>query len=109
MFHYRQQLINWLIKNVKDRVLFNALESGTVELLGGFERLPGSSASGWIVRLMTTYNTEYLIAITATDPIRWYRIQEVDWSTWSGNKSKHPLYQGDDPEKYYANSKSSSN
>jgi len=99
MVHHRQQLLNWLSKNLQDRVLLNALEYGTVELLGGFNKLPGSSTPGWIVKLITANGKKHFVAI-ASNPLCWFRIKSVPWKNWDGDRSSNPLYQGDNPRRY---------
>ena len=105
MFHSRQHLIQWLQENLTDRVLQNLLQGGgKLELLGGFSPLPSSSLSGWIVAL-TSYTTGrgHYICIGVDEEtgfVRWWQTEEVDWQNWDGDKSKNPLYCGDNPEAY---------
>ena len=110
MFHNRQHLFQWLndnLTNLTDRVLHNLLQGGgQTELLGGFDPLPGSKGPGWIVKL-TSYRTgqTYYVCIGVselTGQPRWWRTEaeKVCWQDWGGEKSKNPLYRGDDPERY---------
>ena len=107
MFHSRQHLITWLQDNLTDRVLRNLLEGGgKLELLGGFQPLPGSSLglAGWIVAL-TSYRTGqcYYVCIGINEDTgqpRWWRTDQVDWRNWDGGESENPLYCGDNSEVY---------
>jgi len=100
MFHHRQQLINWLFKNVTDRVIKNALESGGVECCGRFDTLPTTNLPGWIVVITGRFKT-YNIGIVADNfKLRWFRIKEIPWQNWIGDIAKSDIYRGDNPEKY---------
>lgn len=104
MFHNKQHLIQWLQDNLTDHVLQSLIQHGELELLGGFDPLPGSSNPGWIVAL-TSYRTgkTYYICIGIdkdTGQPRWWRTEKVKWQNWDGDKSKNSLYCGDVPNKY---------
>jgi len=96
MIHSRTELIQWVRKNVTDLVLQNAMEWGQIQNLGGFWPLPTSSRPGWIVRITTGRNRTYHIAIGVKDfGLYWFRLKEVDWSTWAGHRTTNELYRGD--------------
>lgn len=101
MFYNRQHLFTWLCKNVTDRVLSTALDTGVVELLGGFKPLPTSNKPGWIVRVTSVYNTTYIIAV-AVDRGKpyWFQVQDFSWCHYVGDTASNPLYQGDEPRVY---------
>ncbi len=103
MIHTRSELIDWIKKNVDDRVLLKALDCGTVECLGGFNPLPTSTNPGWIVRLQSPFGATYLIAVawdTANFRLYWFRAPDVPWENWAGNQTENRLYRGDYPELY---------
>ena len=102
MIHHRQQLINWLLKNVTDRVIQNVMESGRIENYGGFDPLPTTNLPGWIVAITSGRGRVYNIAIVADTnfTMRWFRIKDVPWSDWVGDVAKVSVYRGDAPEKY---------
>jgi len=102
MIHHRQQLINWLLKNVTDRVILNAIESGRIENYGGFNPLPTTNFPGWVVAVTSVRNKTYNIAIVAdiNFTMRWFRIKDVPWSDWVGDTATSKVHQGDNPEKY---------
>lgn len=103
MIHSREQLISWLTKAAKDDVLLlSALnDSGTrVEILGSFDPLPGSEKPGWLIRLVTQYGREELVAIVKDHLGRPHHIffaPGVDWNTWQG-PSDDVLVGGDNNE-----------
>ena len=102
MVHHKQQLLKFLEQNIKDRVLQNVLDSGVVEFLGGFRPLL-KDIPGWIVQLTSCHNTVYNIGIFEDiniGKLRWFRLTEIPWENWVGDKSENRLYQGDKPEKY---------
>lgn len=103
MIHTRQQLIDWVVAHVADRVLRNAVAGGQVELLGGFNPLPTSTNAGWIVRATSLSKHEYLIAVAVdpdTDAPYWFQARRIEWDKWIGHTSENPLYQGDNPRLY---------
>lgn len=98
MIHTRAELIDWIRKNVNDRVLANALNAGNIWLVGGFRPLPASTSAGWIVQLEYRGKT-HLIGIAVaevTGEPRWYRAPFIPWAAYTGGS--HPLYAGDRPE-----------
>ena len=101
MIHCRQHLISWLLKNVTDRVLQNALESGGVENLGWFDPLPTSDAAGFLIRLTSVHSTTYIVAVAAgpCGKYRWFRVKEFSWADW-GSDVPDELYQGDNAKVY---------
>jgi hypothetical protein len=101
MIHTREQLIGWIEKHVDDPVLHEALLRGTVEVLGGFDPLPTSKYPGWMVQVISRFNTKYLIAVACADfALHWFRAPHIEWDKWNGFKSDNPLFQGDRPKIY---------
>lgn len=98
MIHTRSALIDWIKKNVNDRVLTNALDTGDVWLVGGFNPLPASSAPGWLIRLRSR-TRGYFLAIAIDEVLgrlRCYRAPYISWETYTGGTN--PLYAGDKPD-----------
>ncbi len=97
----KTQLLNWLDDHAPTKSVQRALVSGLpVTILGGFRPLPNSNSPGWIVLVNSKSGREYYIAIAVNnfrDP-RAYLIDYIDWASYCGDKSKHPLYRGDIPE-----------
>jgi len=101
MIHHRQQLITWLLKNVTDRVIQNAIESGRIENCGGFNPLPTTNLPGWILIITSGRNKTYNIAVVSENfKLRWFRVKDVPWENWIGDTATSEVYQGDNPEKY---------
>jgi len=103
MIHTRQQLLSWLGKNIDDVVLQLVLESGDVEVLGGFRPLPTSHNGGWLV-VMTYRGNTHLVAVAEDRKhlgrFYWFRAPYVPWQYWQGNETNNPLFQGDRPDEY---------
>lgn len=103
MIHTRSGLIDWIKKNVKDRVLLNAIDQGSVEVLGGFVPLPTSTNPGWMVRIKSPFGGTHLIAVgedQGTLQLYWYRAPMIPWGDWIGHGTDNPLYAGDNPVLY---------
>ena len=94
----KNELLNWLDQNAPTKSVQRALSSGQpITILGGFKPLPNSNSPGWIVLANSKAGREYYIAIAVNnfrDP-RAYLIDYIDWASYCGDKSKHPLYRGD--------------
>lgn len=103
MIHTRAELIDWIRKNVNDRVLTNAIETGSVEVLGGFDPLPTSTNPGWMVKVKSPFGRTHLIAIgfdLNRFQLYWFRAPNIPWDKWAGVGSESPLYAGDNPTLY---------
>lgn len=95
MIHNRQHLIQWVTKNISDKVIQQAIESGRIENLGGFNPLSGSNP-GFVVSITSVRNKIYYIGVVLDQyQIRWFRLKQIPWWNWVGDKSKSSLYQGD--------------
>ncbi len=81
-----------------------ALSSGGAELLGGFERIPPSTHSGWIMIVTSRRGTIWNVALTLwehPDRVAVWIVQRIPWEQWGGNTDREPgIYDGDHPVKY---------
>lgn len=98
---------NDLIKFLEDNAPTGAILRATLnhnENLGGFWKLPVNKIGGWIVRVTSKFNKQWLLAIHPDErTISGYKIwiiSSIPWKYWEGDYSKNPLYQGDNPKKY---------
>ncbi len=99
---------NYLIKFIEDNAPFTSILRAALyynENLGSFSKLPVCNGGGWIVRLISKFNKQWLIAIAPDETIAskyriWILFNGVPWKFWNGDRSKNPLYYGDDPEEY---------
>lgn len=84
--------------------ILEALSTGGVELLGGFERIPPSDRPGWIVIVTSRRGTVWNVVITAHEnPPRFttWLVQRIPWEYWSGKTDRDPtVYDGDYPKVY---------
>jgi hypothetical protein len=82
--------------------------TGTVEVLGGFEDIPGSNAPGWILTCEAKHGTVHYIAILANGTRHSYRcrlVGSVPWHLWCGAALpgiSYSIYRGDHPAVYDA-------
>ncbi|MBE3139524.1 MAG: hypothetical protein IMZ53_02970 [Thermoplasmata archaeon] len=78
------------------------MDDGTIENLGHFSDLMPFHRPGFIVRVYSTHNKEYLLAVTNKSMINTgvYVIDEVPWDTWNGDSHESKLFQGDNLETY---------
>lgn len=101
MIHTRNQLVDWIERNVDDRVIANAMQDGEVWLVGAFAPLPTSCNSGWLVKVTTRFHTTHLIAVTESRSrlgrFYWFRAPYVEWANYIGDVSADPLFAGDKP------------
>ena len=99
----RDNLIEFLEENVSGRYL-RALQNHN-ENLGGFSQVLGPNNPGWIVQAETKHGNPYYLAVFHPGKgcfsyLFAVLFRELPWKYWIGDKSKNPLYRGDNPEKY---------
>jgi len=97
----REHLIQYLVDNIADRILQNAVCRGKVESYGWFDPLPYADSPGFIVSVTSCWKKTYIIGVgfkeVTGDPY-WFRIKDVPWSNWKGGGDR--LHRGDNPETY---------
>ncbi|KKN77448.1 hypothetical protein LCGC14_0360070 [marine sediment metagenome] len=99
---------NDLIKFIEDNAPFTGVLRAALnhnENLGGFSRLSINHGSGWIVRLTSKFNRQWLIGVAPDKTLAskyriWILFNSVPWKFWEGDKSENLLYRGDRPEEY---------
>lgn len=90
MIFTKEQLLTWLRRAVKDRLVQDALGRGETVLYGSFDPLPGGKVPGWIIKVGEQY-----ICVSATKPPRWWRTKEIPWEAYVGRESDNLLYAGE--------------
>lgn len=102
--HTRDNLIEWLEDNAPYKGIRRALVYGTNENLGGFKNIPPGCVGGWIVRIRSKHNREWIVAVGENIKGKYISYiligTPIPWESWEGNKSSNPLYRGDNPEAY---------
>ncbi len=76
---------------------------GTVEVLGGFSKIPPTGLAGVILRVTAQHGQQYLIALVADEAKQSWkrmRIDDVPWENWDGELATAPVYRGDRPNVY---------
>lgn len=103
MIHTRSQLIDWFQDNVHDLTTQVAMQNGSVEVLGAFNPLPTSAFGGWMVRVVSRFGTETLIAVAWDHhnfKTYWFWAPRIEWKNWIGDRYSDPLNSGDCPWLY---------
>ena len=81
-----------------------ALDTGGVELLGGFERVPPSDNPAWIIVVTSRRGTVWNIVLTLHGPpvrVSIWIVQRIPWEHWVGRTDRDPgMYDGDHPIEY---------
>ena len=103
-FQTKNHLLMWLEKNCPRKSIVRALRDGTVEHLGGFNTIPPTSHPGWIVRVTSVHDKEFIVAVIAYQSRYGIRVlSEVPWRYWGGEMYGAPgLMNGDVPIDYMA-------
>ncbi len=102
----RNDLFGVLEKNPPHKMgqILEALSTGGVELLGGFERIPPSPLPGWIIIVTSRRGTVWNVVVTAHEnPPRFttWIVQRIPWEHWVGKLDRDPIvYDGDHPKIY---------
>jgi len=102
-FQTKNHLLMWLEDNCPRKTIVRALRDGIVEHLGGFSTIPPTSHPGWVVRVTSTYDKEYIVAVIAYQNRYGIRIlNEIPWKYWGGDCNGTPgLMNGDWPPDYH--------
>ncbi len=104
--HYRNDLFKILEEKPPHKMgqILEALSTGGVELLGGFERIPPSDRPGWIIIVTSKRGSVWNVVISAHEnPPRFttWIVQRIPWEYWAGKTDRDPgVYDGDKPNKY---------
>lgn len=108
-FQSKDNIIDWLIENCPRPAIERALIDGRIEFLGGFDPIPPSILSGWILIVSSVYNKQWNVAILANDIKHIYEIRiikSIPWENWVGKNHcnncgfYNKLFSGDNPERY---------
>ena len=75
---------------------------GTVEFLGGFDKIPPGELPGWIIRVTSEHNRVWLMGVVP-DKVRptftLVQLTKIPWEHWT-DPTGDPLYDGDKPHEY---------
>ncbi len=89
--HNRHNLINWLAENAPTHTTRRLICTTSVELLGFFSLLPGSSYPGWIVIVTSPLTGKGWKIAVSSRPSKPYHtswlIEEVPWIGWAGGNT----------------------
>ncbi len=81
-----------------------ALCIGSIELLGGFERIPPSIHPGWVMIVTSKRGIVWNVALTLwehPDRVAVWIVQRIPWEKWLGNIDREPgIHDGDNPIEY---------
>ncbi|MHA1961928.1 MAG: hypothetical protein ACW99U_17100 [Candidatus Thorarchaeota archaeon] len=103
-FQTKNHLLMWLEANCPRKAIVRALRDGTVEHLGGFSRIPPTSHPGWITRVTSIHDKEFIVAVIAYQNRYGIRVLgEIPWKYWCNVNAwgKPGLMAGDDPYTYH--------
>ena len=109
----RSQLMKWLEENAPTASIRRAVGEGSVEFLGWFSTLQGSTCPGWIVQVTSTitgiiWNTvirKTFLRSSYLSYFVWVLDGDPPWAFWNPSNSENPFMQGDNPEIYRQNRK----
>jgi len=109
-FQSKENIIDWLIDNCPRPAIARALDHGKVEFLGGFSLILPSILPGWILKITSIYDKQWIVAVLANDITHRYEIRiikSIPWKNWAGtdcfnnhNSFRDKLFSGDNPELY---------
>ena len=102
-FQSRENIIDWLIDNCPRPAIERALIDGRVEFLGGFNPIPPSTLPGWILKVISLHDKQWIIAVLANDIKHVHEIRIIKtilWENWIGTDHCNKLFSGDNPKKY---------
>ena len=106
MLHIRNRndLFTILEENSPSPAISNALDTGGIELLGGFERVPPSDNPAWIIVVTSKRGTIWNVVLTlhaSSRRVSTWMVQRIPWEHWVGKTDRDPgIYDGDKPIEY---------
>lgn len=112
----RTQLIEFICRHVSSSIK-RACYTGTVQVLGGFSRIPvpPGTRPGWIVLITSVHGREWFIGVSPHDTLPAFTVRRlcltegVPWQYWMGgspeerrqdreNGCTYVLHDGDNPD-----------
>ncbi len=102
--HRRNDLFKILEEHSPSPAISTALDTGRIELLGGFEKVPPSDNPAWIVVITSRRGTVWNIVLTLHEQpprVSTWIVQRIPWEHWVGKTDRDPgIYEGDKPIEY---------
>lgn len=100
----KNDLLKILEENPPSPAISAALDTGKIELLGGFSEVPPSDNPAWVVVITSRRGTVWNVVLTYhTHPVRMsvWTVDRIPWEHWVGKTDRTPgLYDGDKPIEY---------
>lgn len=102
--HTRDDLLDFVSTQVSRRAITRALAEGSVEVLGGFKRVPPTGLPGWCLRAKSPITDEWYELGVTVDQGGVHRVWNlkpnggIPWKDWVGWKAAYqgdPLMEGD--------------
>ena len=101
----RTELIEAICGSLGQRAITRACHAGTVEVAGGFSRIPPSPLPGWIVTITSVHERTWMVALVPDDHRHTFHammIQEIPWKYYVGRDGpcagEYSVYDGDNPQ-----------
>jgi hypothetical protein len=96
----RSDILLWLEDHPPHIVIAGVMPDCKCELLGGFDQIPPSHHSGWIIIVTSPRGLKWNVAVTVCSKrgLSVWVVDEIPWQHWADGKGE--LYQGDNPAKY---------
>ncbi len=100
----RTQLIEFICEHISQKAIARACHysEGSVQVMGGFSRIPPSSRPGWIVSVTSEHERTWLVAVTSDDHEHIFRawvVESIPWQHYVGKiESEYSIYNGDNPQ-----------
>jgi len=85
----RSELILYIAEHAPSGACRRAVTEGKVVVLGGFAKIWPMDQDGWIVRVTSVHNKNWMVAVTIHPTNHRYYIFEIGkipWANWVGNK-----------------------
>lgn len=106
----RSDLIHQISDGIPSHMCREAILTGTVQVLGGFNKIPPSICPGWIIVITSKRGTIWTAALLFDEYRHKYRVMfvdEVPWEEWAGNMDRcltppqYNIYDGDNPQQAF--------
>jgi len=102
----RTQLVNFICRAIPLHAIGRAACVGTVQVMGGFSRVPPLPKPGWVVSFTSIHGRTWIVAVIPDEQHHIFKahiIETIPWEYYIGrsDQEEYSIYNGDNPQQAY--------
>ena len=95
-------MIAYICDHAPQSAISRACTTGTVQVLGGFSKVPPGTRPGFIVSITSVHERTWFVAVTTDDHKHIFHVwvvESIPWEYFVGDlhNKEYSIYDGDDP------------